>query len=49
MTDYHLPPALQQSSVASTSGCAGFADRNQLFEAIDRGDPATTSRGGTCA
>ncbi len=43
MTDYHLPPTLQEYEAAITGWLHGFADGNELFEAIDRGDPAETT------
>ncbi len=39
MTDYHLPPTLQGYEDAISGWLRGFADGNELFEAIDRGDP----------
>lgn len=39
MTDYHLPPTLQEYEAAITGWLHGFAKDNELFEAIDRGEP----------
>jgi hypothetical protein len=43
MTDYHLPPTLQQYEADITAWLRGFAEGNELFEAIDRGDPSETN------
>lgn len=39
MTDYHLPPTLEQIELRVTGWLHGFAAENPLFEAIDRGEP----------
>ena len=39
MTDYHLPPTLQEYEDAITGWLHGFAADGDPFEAIDRGDP----------
>ncbi len=39
MTDYHLPPTLEQFEASITGWLRGFAGGNDLFEAIDRGEP----------
>ena len=43
MTDYHLPPTLHEYEAAITGWLASFARGNELFEAIDRGDPTETA------
>lgn len=43
MTEYHLPPSLQEYEVAITGWLHGFAAGNDAFEAIDRGDPTEGS------
>jgi len=43
MTDYHLPPSLEEYEAAITGWLHGFADGNDLVEAIDRGDPADSA------
>jgi hypothetical protein len=43
MTDYHLPPTLQEYESAISGWLHGFARDNELFEAIDRGDPGDTA------
>jgi hypothetical protein len=37
MSDYHLPPTLQEFESSITGWLHGFAAGNELFEAIDRG------------
>ena len=39
MTDYHLPPTLQEFESSISAWLHGFAEGNELFEAIDRGEP----------
>ena len=39
MTDYHLPPALHEYEASISAWLAGFAADNEVFEAIDRGEP----------
>jgi hypothetical protein len=43
MTDYHLPPTLQEYEASITGWLHGFAAENELFEAIDRGEPGETA------
>jgi hypothetical protein len=43
MTDYHLPPTLQEFESSITTWLHGFADDNELFEAIDRGEPGESN------
>ena len=43
MTEYHLPPSLQEYEVAITGWLHGFAAAGDVFEAIDRGDPTESS------
>lgn len=43
MTDYHLPPTLQEYEQSITGWLHGFAAENELFEAIDRGEPGDSS------
>jgi hypothetical protein len=43
MTDYHLPPTLQRYEADISTWLRGFADGNELFEAIDRGDASETN------
>ncbi|MFZ4719555.1 MAG: YbjN domain-containing protein [Ilumatobacteraceae bacterium] len=43
MTDYHLPPTLHEYEAAITGWLHAFAAGNELFEAIDRGDPGEHS------
>ena len=43
MTDYHLPPSLQEYEAAVSGWLAGFAAGNELFEAIDRGEPGESN------
>jgi len=43
MTDYHLPPSLQEFEAAISGWLHGFADGNDLFEAIDRGEPGESN------
>lgn len=43
MTDYHLPPSLEQIELQITGWLYGFAAENPLFEAIDRGEPGDGS------
>jgi hypothetical protein len=43
MTDYHLPPTLQQYEASISEWLRSFAEGNELFEAIDRGDPTETN------
>ncbi len=43
MTDYHLPPTLQQYEASIDGWLRAFAEGNELFEAIDRGDPTETN------
>jgi hypothetical protein len=43
MTDYHLPPTLQQYETDITGWLHGFADGNELVEAIDRGEPGDSN------
>ncbi len=43
MTEYHLPPSLQEYEAAITGWLHGFAAGNDVFEAIDRGDPTESS------
>jgi hypothetical protein len=43
MTDYHLPPTLQEYEVSITAWLHGFAAENELFEAIDRGEPGDSA------
>ena len=38
MTEYHLPPTLDQMETAISGWLAGFAAQNDAFEAIDRGE-----------
>lgn len=40
MSDYHLPPSLQEYETAIDRWLNAFATSNEMFEAIDRGDPA---------
>jgi hypothetical protein len=39
MTDYHLPPTLQDYAASIDAWLAGMAAGNPTFEAIDRGEP----------
>jgi len=39
VTDYHLPPSLQEHEAAISAWLAGFAAQNPAFEALDRGEP----------
>jgi hypothetical protein len=39
MTNYHLPPSLQEYEASISQWLAAFAAENELFEAIDRGEP----------
>lgn len=39
MTDYHLPPTLEQIELSITGWLHSFANDNPLFEAIDRSEP----------
>lgn len=39
MTDYHLPPSLEEYEASITTWLHGFAAENPAFEAIDRGEP----------
>jgi hypothetical protein len=43
MTDYHLPPTLHEYEAAITSWLYSFAAENELFEAIDRGEPGESA------
>jgi hypothetical protein len=43
MTDYHLPPTLQQYETAITGWLHGFAAGNDIVEAIDRGEPGDSN------
>jgi hypothetical protein len=43
MTDYHLPPTLQNIEASITTWLHSFAQDNALFEAIDRGEPGESS------
>lgn len=43
MTDYHLPPTLQEYETSITAWLHGFAAENELFEAIDRGEPGESA------
>lgn len=43
MTEYHLPPSLQQFEAAITEWLHGFAEGSELFEAIDRGAPTESN------
>ena len=43
MTDYHLPPSLEQFELAITGWLVSFAEGNDLCEAIDRGDPTESN------
>jgi len=43
MTDYHLPPSLEQFEISISGWLAAFAEGNELFEAIDRGDPTESN------
>jgi Putative bacterial sensory transduction regulator len=43
MTDYHLPPTLVQYEADITGWLHSFAAGNELFEAIDRGEPGDSS------
>jgi hypothetical protein len=43
MTDYHLPPTLHEYEAAITSWLHSFAAENELFEAIDRGEPGESA------
>lgn len=43
MTDYHLPPSLEQFEISISGWLAVFAEGNELFEAIDRGDPTESN------
>jgi hypothetical protein len=39
VTDYHQPPTLAEYESSITEWLTGFARDNELFEAIDRGEP----------
>ncbi|MBI4933619.1 MAG: YbjN domain-containing protein [Actinobacteria bacterium] len=43
MTDYHLPPTLQEYETSITAWLHAFAAENELFEAIDRGEPGESA------
>lgn len=43
MSDYHLPPTLQEYESSITAWLHGFAAENELFEAIDRGEPGESA------
>ncbi|MEY4174649.1 MAG: hypothetical protein RI900_1814 [Actinomycetota bacterium] len=43
MTDYHLPPTLEQIELQVTGWLHGFAAENPLFEAIDRAEPGDSN------
>jgi hypothetical protein len=43
MTEYHLPPTLDEYEAAITGWLHGFADAGDQFEAIDRGEPADSN------
>lgn len=43
MTDYHLPPTLEEYERSITGWLHAFAAENELFEAIDRGDPSESN------
>ena len=43
MTDYHLPPTLEEYELSITGWLHAFAAENELFEAIDRGDPSESN------
>jgi hypothetical protein len=43
MTDYHLPPTLDEYDAAITGWLHAFAAENELFEAIDRGEPGESA------
>lgn len=43
MTDYHLPPTLQEYETAITGWLHGFAAAGDPFEAIDRGEPGDST------
>jgi hypothetical protein len=38
MTDYHLPPSLEEYEASITAWLHGFAAENPAFEAVDRGE-----------
>lgn len=39
MSDYYLPPSLQECEASIDRWLRGFAAGNEMFEAIDRGEP----------
>jgi hypothetical protein len=39
MTDYHLPPTLEEYETSVTSWLHAMAEENPAFEAVDRGEP----------
>jgi len=39
VSDYYLPPSLQECEAQIDSWLRGFAASNELFEAVDRGEP----------
>jgi hypothetical protein len=43
MTDYHLPPTLEEYEAHLTGWLHGFAADNELFEAIDRSEPGDSN------
>ncbi len=43
MTDYHLPPTLHEYETRITGWLGGFAADNELFEAVDRGEPGESA------
>ena len=43
MTDYHLPPSLEQYEAMIGGWLQAFAEGNELFEAIDRGEPGESN------
>ncbi len=43
MTDYHLPPSLQEYETRISEWLGGFSVGNELFEAIDRGEPGESA------
>ena len=43
MSDYHLPPTLQEYETSITSWLHAFAAENELFEALDRGEPGESA------
>jgi hypothetical protein len=43
MTDYHLPPTLDEYEASISGWLQAFAADNELFEAIDRGEPGDSA------